>query len=184
MKLVRFNEITAAAYSDYMLEWEKSGERIVPWVTSRTYEEFFRMMHYWEEQDSDQIRKRGLVPATLYFLTEDSGRIIGAIHFRHELNDELRMDGGHIGYGIRPSEREKGHGRRMLGMMIQELMKGDLREVMLSCDDSNHGSVKVIEANGGFLENLVMCHDRLVRRYWIPLAGAQDHFSILQGEKQ
>ena len=48
------------------------------------------------------------VPANTYFaIREKDNKIIGMINIRHKLNDYLLERGGHIGYGVRPTERKK-----------------------------------------------------------------------------
>src|SRR5689334_22084598 len=47
------------------------------------------------------------VPETLYWLVEGD-EFIGRVSLRHELNDQLRLIGGHIGYEIRPSRSRRG----------------------------------------------------------------------------
>ncbi len=47
--------------------------------------------------------------STLYFIINDNKNIVWSTQIRHELDDELRFEGGNIGYGIRPSERKKGY---------------------------------------------------------------------------
>lgn len=97
------------------------------------------------------------------------GRIIGALHFRHELNEYLLLHGGHIGYGIRPSERRKGYASLMLGMMLDILKERNFGRVLITCDDGNHASARSIERNGGLLENIVAEGTGKTRRYWIQL---------------
>ncbi len=167
IQLLRFNEVTEAAYNDYISEWERSGDDIVPWATSRKYEAFIRMMDYWEESSTDQIREKGLVPATLYFMVEGSGKIIGAIHLRHELNASLAERGGHIGYGIRPSMRKKGFGALMLALLLRTLDRNQFPRLLLCCDDDNQASARIIETNGGRLEGITLYHNQMTRRYWI-----------------
>lgn len=63
-----------------------------------------------ETVSGDPTREgEGLVPANLYLLEDDvSDRVLGALQLRHHINHpRLRDAGGHIGYGIRPSERGK-----------------------------------------------------------------------------
>ena len=67
--------------------------------------------------------QKGIVPATLYFYVNDNRRIIGAIHFRHDLFDELKIRGGHIGFGIRHSERNKGYAKMMLRELLDNVDK-------------------------------------------------------------
>ena len=61
-----------------------------------------------------------MAPATLYILTDETKRIYGGLHIRHYLTHELRLFGGHIGYGIRPSERGKGLGKLQLELGLQK----------------------------------------------------------------
>lgn len=46
-------------------------------------------------------------------------RILGMINFRHYLNNYLAEYGGHIGYGIRPSERRKGYAKAILALVLE-----------------------------------------------------------------
>lgn len=46
---------------------------------------------------------------TLFCLDKDKNIFVGAVNIRHYLNDALLKTGGHIGVGIRPSERRKGY---------------------------------------------------------------------------
>ena len=48
------------------------------------------------------------VPALTYFLVRESdNKIVGMLNIRLTLNNQLTNSGGHIGYGIRPTERKK-----------------------------------------------------------------------------
>ena len=60
--------------------------------------------------------------------------------------------GGHIGYGIRPTERRKGYNKINLYLGIIEAKKLGLDKVMLDCDVNNIGSDKTLKALGGTLE--------------------------------
>lgn len=169
MKIVKYNDVSELQYISYISEWEESGEKIIPYSSGRRGRAFTEMLHYWEYEGTDAIRGQGYVPATLYFMTNEKGYIVGAAHHRHELNDDLREYGGHIGYGIRPSERRKGYSTKQLKMMIDMLRKKGYTEIMITCDDDNIGSFKTIEKNGGILKDKVKNHNGLGRRYWINL---------------
>lgn len=106
------------------------------------------------------------VPSTAYFLMLDN-RIVGAIDVRHRLNDNLLHVGGHIGYGIRPSERGKGYANRMLELGLEVCAQMGIHQVLLCCDASNTRSRQVILHNGGVLENEVEANGDIVQRYWI-----------------
>ena len=169
MKLVKYNEISEKEYLSYIEDCESEGVRINPFAVTRDGCTFDEMMSRWQESESEAVRERGFVPATLYFLTDDSGRLYGAIHLRHELNERLRHYGGHIGYGIRPSERRKGYATLQLQLMLDKLRESGFEKVMITCDLDNIGSSRTIEKNGGILETIVKHDKGLGKRYWIEL---------------
>ena len=76
---------------------------------------------------------------------------------------------GHIGYGIRPSERRKGYATEVLKMMLEEAKAKKIYKVLLGAHESNTGSWKVIEKCGGILESTVTIEgdEEPIRRYWI-----------------
>ena len=112
----------------------------------------------------------GLVPDSTYFcLDRDKDRMVGAVNIRHYLNDYLLACGGHIGDGIRPSERRKGYGTAMMGLTLEECRKLGIRKVLIVCSRDNIGSAKTIVKNGGILENEVETDGLVMQRYWIAL---------------
>lgn len=91
------------------------------------------------------------VPQTTYWLRVDS-KPVGIGKLRHYLNDSLRQSGGHIGYAIRPSARGKGYGKLILGELVKEARQKDIDVLLLTCDERNLPSRKVIEASAGRLQ--------------------------------
>lgn len=115
----------------------------------------------------------GYVRATYLWLIENN-EFIGEISIRHDLTDSLMRFGGNIGYGVRYSQWNKGFGTKMLALALiyaKEVI--GLDKVLITCNDNNYGSARVIEKNGGVLQdkikNTVDGIDRLSRRYWIYL---------------
>lgn len=108
----------------------------------------------------------GYVPDTELWL-KDQDRFIGTIRIRHELTAALKEFGGHIGYEVRPTERKKGYATKMLGLGLQKAKELGLKEVLITCDETNTASRKVIEANGGVFQgtSLVDAHSVPTRRY-------------------
>ena len=103
-------------------------------------------------------------------MRRDESHILGATSIRHYLNEDLLQTGGHIAYGIRPSERRKGYATQQLTLALQKCGEMGIARVLITCDDDNVGSAKVIVHNGGVLENKVSEDTgQLVRRYWINL---------------
>lgn len=97
--------------------------------------------------------------------------MIGQISIRHVLSENLKQVGGHIGYSIRASERQKGYGKLMLQMALPFVRKLGLEKALITCDDDNAGSIKVIEGAGGILQDKIDVAGRAVphRRYWLSL---------------
>lgn len=113
----------------------------------------------------------GWVPCTNFWLVDDS-EFIGAISFRRELNDQLSEFGGHLGYFIRPSKRDQGHGTQMLQLALERIRNTtQLQRVMITCNENNQRSQAVIEKNGGVFErHSKIEHDgEKVRIYWVVL---------------
>jgi predicted acetyltransferase len=100
---------------------------------------------------------------TLWWVDGDD--FIGRLGLRHYLTPALRKMGGHIGYDVRPSRRREGHASRMLAAALPIAKSLGLDQVLLTCDEDNIGSQKVIEDNGGVLE----AKEDGKRRYWITL---------------
>jgi predicted acetyltransferase len=167
MKLVRFDSISESEYVSYIVEWESSGEMIIPGASDRRGRTFNAMTEKWKYDETDETIKNGFVPSTLYFLIDGSSRIYGAIHHRHILNEKLRQHGGHIGYGVRPSERKKGYGSLMLKLLLKILSGLNSGAFLLTCDETNRASQRTIEKNGGVLEAKIEFEGKMTRKYWI-----------------
>lgn len=112
----------------------------------------------------------GWVAADYYWLVdEDKNRFIGEIGIRHGLTEALRRYGGHIGYAVRPSGWNKGHGTLMLGLALEKARDLGITTAMITCDDDNAASARVMEKNGFTLldrvTNTVDGRTVITRRY-------------------
>ena len=112
----------------------------------------------------------GRVPAT-FVVADAAGVIVGRASIRHELNDRLRQEGGHIGYAVLPAYRRRGYATEILRQSLIIARAHGVGRALLTCDDDNIGSIRTIEKNGGILENVVDGPDldKPKRRYWIEL---------------
>jgi predicted acetyltransferase len=110
----------------------------------------------------------GLVPGT-FLVADVDGEIVGRTSIRHELNDFLRRQGGHIGYGVLRQHRRCGYATEILRQSLVIARAAGVEQVLVCCDDDNTGSAAVIEACGGELDSVVvpMPAAAPVRRYWI-----------------
>ena len=120
-----------------------------------------------EKLDNDEkiISSEESVPSkTYFFIRETDNKIIGMTHIRLTLNKMLADIGGHIGYSIRPSERQKGYNKIQLYLSLIECQKNGLNIIMLDCLKDNIGSLKTITSLGGFLvkEEVKKIHDEKV----------------------
>jgi predicted acetyltransferase len=122
-----------------------------------------------DKKDRSKL-KPGRVPSSEFWLIDDN-EFIGRLSLRHELNENLLKKGGHIGYEIRPSKRRQGYGTEILRLGLEKARELRLRRVLVTCDEDNIGSKKIIEHNGGMLENVIEIEGDPVRklRYWIDI---------------
>ncbi len=102
---------------------------------------------------------------TLWWVDGDD--YLGRIAIRHTLNDFLLDVGGHIGYDVRPTRRREGHATAMLQAALPWSRGLGIDPALVTCDEDNTGSVRVIEAAGGVLED----GRGVKRRYWVPTAA-------------
>jgi predicted acetyltransferase len=115
------------------------------------------------DREEDAPRKPGWVPCTTLWWVDGSA-YLGRIAIRHRLTPGLREVGGHIGYDVRPSARRRGHATAMLAAALPVAAGLGVDPALVTCDDTNVGSRKVIEANGG-----IFADQRGVKlRYWVP----------------
>ena len=76
------------------------------------------------------------------------GKLIGCVKLHHSLNEELK-NGGHIAYGIRPSERGRGYGIKQLKLILGFAKQEGLTQVIVACDKDNIASAKTAIGCGG-----------------------------------
>lgn len=101
----------------------------------------------------------------------DGKQVVGRIALRHELNENLKKFGGHIGYEVRPSARGRGVAKEMLRLVLLTDEAQKLERVLLTCAPTNEASNRTILANGGALEKTA--YVERIRRdtnyYWIKI---------------
>jgi predicted acetyltransferase len=91
---------------------------------------------------------------------------LGTLVIRHRLTAELLRNGGHIGYHVAPRHRGQGHATAMLAASLAHCRDVlGISRALVTCDRSNVASRRVIEFNGGVLENIAEGECR----YWISL---------------
>lgn len=168
LRLVKLEQKYQKHLTEMLDEWSKTNERIIPAAISKIdYHDFDYYLNHLEIKEASN----GLVPDSTFFcLDEERNLFVGAINIRHYLNDFLLSSGGHIGDGVRPSERRKGIATQMIALALDECKKLGIDRVLMACDKDNIASAKSIQNNGGVLENEVISDGTLVQRYWITLS--------------
>jgi predicted acetyltransferase len=108
------------------------------------------------------------VPST-FLVAEVNGEIVGRTSIRHQLNEFLLREGGHIGYSVLPAHRRRGYATEILRQSLIIARSIGIDRVLVTCDNDNAGSIKAIEANGGKLDSVIVLETfpAGVRRYWI-----------------
>ena len=121
----------------------------------------------YENYRLERHLKPDRVGTDYYWLVDDEqDYFIGEVAIRHRLNDALNLRGGHIGYVIRYNEWGKGYGTLMLKLALDKAKERGLDKVLITCNDSNTASARVMEKNGCILENVIDVEGQPVRRYW------------------
>lgn len=172
-KLINISRYMKSQWLDYVNEFKFNNENLVPDFLNTNFKDLlFDLKH----SKNRKFLPNGWVPYEIFFLVEkNTNFILGAINVRYELNDFLLKIAGNIGYGIRPSQRGKNLATIMLFLTLKLLQKkakhNKIYKYLLTCDERNIASKRVILKNQGIFENKIydIENDRYVERYWIHL---------------
>ena len=135
-------------FYEYNSEINGSGS-LDRYLSESTYEEWLDKVY--RDIDIANIQAPRVPALTYFYVREEDDEIIGMINIRLALNDFLRKEGGHIGYCIRPTERQKHYATAMLesGLKVCDIL--GIKDVIVTCDKSNTASAKVITNRNGEL---------------------------------
>jgi predicted acetyltransferase len=169
IELVLPTETCRESFLRGLREFRREG---LPWWVGgdlATAEQDFAAFVARRLEDSNRIAEGFVRTTYLWAVAEEE--FVGRISIHHELNDALRVEGGHIGYDTVPSFRGRGVATEMLRQALPVARALGLPSVLLTCDDTNAASIRVIERNGGSLrETRALGSDRPLKRYyWITL---------------
>ena len=157
---------------------EEFGREVPPWQFAFGFTESLAFSDYVKQLEGQSRGigvPEGFVPNT-FFVGVVDGVVVGRLSLRHSLNDFLAKVGGHIGYGVVPSRRRRGYATEMLRQAIPVCVSLGIERALITCDEHNVGSQKVVEACGGIFEGIIDCPELGVRkkRYWIYTAAVRE----------
>ena len=167
IKLIVPNEEYLKSYKDAYDEYAENGISTYSFTDPSACDIFAKFERYRNGADLPLDR----VGEDKYWLAdEEKTYFIGEIAIRHRLNDVLARRGGHIGYGVRYSEWNRGYGTKMLELALEKAKERHISPVLITCNDDNLASARVMEKNGFVLGDKIIVsedgHDFLTRRYW------------------
>ncbi|HEY5226929.1 MAG TPA: GNAT family N-acetyltransferase [Opitutaceae bacterium] len=171
MRLVEPCEAFGASYVSLVGEFRALGERGVPFVLDFPTDDFPAFLRRLRECAAGSEIAKGFVAHETFWLVDPEDRVVGVSNLRLTLTDGLRKEGGHIGYGIRPSARRRGYATLILALTLAKARERGIQSALVTCDKANLGSAKTILRNGGRLESEepVAGGADIKQRYWIPL---------------
>lgn len=160
------------AILDMIAEFEEAasymhGGMASTWKRAEDYEDWLDML---EKQESTANLPDSWVPAIQFLSFDEENRPLGCLSLRLQVNEKTLIEGGHIGYAIRPSKRRQGFATRQLALSLAEATKVGLGRVLITCDVDNEGSRRTILSCGGVYENTIDRNER----YWIELEGKDE----------
>lgn len=167
IELVKLSREYKEQLDDMMSEWLSVEQNFSPYaIRKNDYRDFDFYLENLEVKEASDER----VPDSTYFcLDKDRNIFVGVVNIRHYLNDNLCHTGGHIGDGIRPSERRKGYATAMIHLALEKCREMGMNKVLMTCGKDNIGSAKSIINNGGVFEREVEEDGETEQRYWITL---------------
>ncbi|MCS5422529.1 MULTISPECIES: GNAT family N-acetyltransferase [Psychrilyobacter] len=151
-RLIKPDKNYKNAFLTYVEEIKKSG--------SETYELYknaeidFKL--YVDELKNTELGiglPNGWVPCSSYWLVDSKDEVLGVIRIRHRVDSDYLQTIGHIGYEIKMTRRREGNGNQILKMGLLEAGKMGINNLLITCDEGNIGSVRIIEKNNGKLKS-------------------------------
>jgi len=162
------------SYADEIIKYKEESLAESPIINGSAGLDRFSSIEIWFEElkkrSCEDTVPKGLVPSSTYLgVREKDNYIVGMIDIRHYLNEYLTQVGGHIGYGVRKTERNKGYAKQMLKLALEKCKELKIKKVLITCDEDNIASEKVILSANAKLEDIRNVDGENKKRFWIDL---------------
>ena len=162
------------SYADEIIKYKEESLAESPIINGSAGLDRFSSIEIWFEElkkrSCEDTVPKGLVPSSTYLgVREKDNYIVGMIDIRHYLNEYLTQAGGHIGYGVRKTERNKGYAKQMLKLALEKCKELKIKKVLITCDEDNIASEKVILSANAKLEDIRNVDGENKKRFWIDL---------------
>ena len=162
------------SYADEIIKYKEESLAESPIINGSAGLDRFSSIEIWFEElkkrSCEDTVPKGLVPSSTYLgIREKDNYIVGMIDIRHYLNEYLTQVGGHIGYGVRKTERNKGYAKQMLKLALEKCKELKIKKVLITCDEDNIASEKVILSANAKLEDIRNVDGENKKRFWIEL---------------
>jgi len=162
------------SYADEIIKYKEESLKENPLINGSAGLNRFSSIEDWLEElkkrSSEATVPEGLVPSSTYLgIREKDNYIVGMIDIRHYLNEYLTQIGGNIGYSVRKTERNKGYAKQMLKLALEKCKELKIKKVLITCDEDNIASEKVILSANAKLEDIRNIDGENKKRFWIEL---------------
>ncbi len=162
------------SYADEIIKYKEESLAESPLINGSAGLDRFSSIEVWLEElkkrSCEDTVPKGLVPSSTYLaVREKDNYIVGMIDIRHYLNEYLTQVGGNIGYGVRKTERNKGYAKQMLKLALEKCKELKIKKVLITCDEDNIASEKVILSANAKLEDIRNVDGENKKRFWIDL---------------
>ena len=171
IRLIEPTEALREAYLSFVEEFRVAEGAEPPGTGWHSDDNFDELIGRLRDYAQGKNLPADWVPDSTYWLVRGE-HIIGTCDIRHRLTEALRDFGGHIGYSIRPGERNKGFGTLMLKLALEKARALGIGRALITCGKDNIASQRVILKNGGVLDSESYSEraGRVTQRYWIDLS--------------
>ena len=162
------------SYGDEIIKYKEETLFEKAIINSSISLEKFSSVEDWlkklKMKSSEDTVPKGFVPSTTYLaIREIDNYIVGMADIRHYLNEFLTQVCGNIGYDVRKSERNKGYAKQMLKLALEKCKDLKMKKVLITCDEDNIASEKVILSAGAKFEDIRSFEGKNKKRFWIDL---------------